>query len=101
MPDEKLSLSDPSQLQRKAMSRWDNEGGATRQGPQDGSNSSESGPDAEPQLTNSELVQLRVRLIALENLVIALLAGGSDRQIEIGSEMAGYIFQGPASPIIL
>jgi hypothetical protein len=44
-----------------------------------------------PRLTNVELVQLRIRLIALENLVIALLAESSDRQLELVREMAAYI----------
>jgi hypothetical protein len=52
-----------------------------------------AGPDREPQLTNAGMVQLRVRVIALENLVIALLAGGSDRQG--AREMAGYISPWP------
>lgn len=48
-----------------------------------------------PRLTNAELVQMRVRIIALENLVIALLADASDRQIEIAREMAAYIAPRP------
>lgn len=46
---------------------------------------------ATPSLTNAELVHLRVRVIALENLVIALLAEGSERQLAVVREMAGYI----------
>ncbi|MEB0121550.1 hypothetical protein QN391_12690 [Pseudomonas sp. CCI1.2] len=46
---------------------------------------------APPALTNAELVHLRVRVIALENLVIALLAEGSERQLAFAREMAGYI----------
>ncbi len=61
------------------MSRWDNDGGAT------------PAPIDIPDLTNAELVNLRVRLIALENLVIALLAEGSDRQQAVVREMATYI----------
>jgi hypothetical protein len=48
-----------------------------------------------PELTNAELVQLRVRVIALENLVIALLAEGPDRQLAVAREMAAYIFPRP------
>jgi hypothetical protein len=40
-------------------------------------------------------VQLRIRVIALENLVIALLAEASDRQIELAREMAAYISPRP------
>jgi hypothetical protein len=42
-------------------------------------------------LTDVELVQLRIRVIALENLVISLLAQGSDRQLDLVREMAAYI----------
>lgn len=42
-------------------------------------------------LTNAELVQLRIRVIALENLVIALLAEAPDRQLTIARDMATYI----------
>ena len=42
-------------------------------------------------MTNAELVHLHIRVIALENLVIAVLAEGSDRQLAVAREMAGYI----------
>jgi hypothetical protein len=44
---------------------------------------------------NAELVVLRVRVIALENLLISLLATASDQQIELAREMAGYISPRP------
>jgi chromosomal replication initiation ATPase DnaA len=47
-------------------------------------------PDEAP-LTNAELVQLRIRVIALENLVIALLAEATDRQLELARGMASHI----------
>ncbi len=47
-------------------------------------------PDDAP-LTNAEVVQLRIRVIALENLVIALLAEAPDRQRALVREMATYI----------
>ena len=47
-------------------------------------------PDDVP-LTNAELVQLRIRVIALENLVIALLAEAPDRQLALARGMAIYI----------
>ncbi len=46
-------------------------------------------------MTNAELVRLRVRVIALENLVIALLAEASDRQLVIAREMAAHISPRP------
>lgn len=42
-------------------------------------------------LTNAELVQLRIRVIALENLLIALLAEAPDRQLTLARGMATYI----------
>ncbi|MBC7668435.1 hypothetical protein [Caulobacter sp. DWR2-3-1b2] len=95
MADEIPGASDRARLREKALSRWDNEGGASRQGPQEGSPAEEAGPDREPQITNTELVQLRVRVIALENLMIALLAEGSDRQAEVVRDMAAYISPRP------
>jgi hypothetical protein len=41
------------------------------------------------------LVQLRIRVIALENLVIALLAEASERQLGLAREMAAYISPRP------
>ena len=46
-------------------------------------------------MSNAELVQLRIRVIALENLMIAVLAEGSDRQLRVAREMAGYIAPRP------
>jgi len=52
-------------------------------------------PSTIPPLTNAELVLLRVRVIALENLMIMLLAEGSDKQTELAREMAAYISPRP------
>lgn len=46
-------------------------------------------------LTNAELVQLRVRVVALENLLITLLAQTSERQLGRSREMAAYISPRP------
>ena len=89
MTDFKLA-AEPSLQWERALSRWDNEGGAGFGGPQNGVSSAQLAADA-PELTNAELVQLRVRVIALENLVIALLAGASDRQLDLAHEMVAYI----------
>lgn len=79
---------DPSELRRRALSRWDNEGGALAPVPH--------GTHADvPDMTNTELVQLRVRVITLENLMIAVLAEGSDRQVQVAREMAEYISPRP------
>ncbi len=82
------SLSRPRRSRRHALSTWDNEGGALA--------ASSHGPHADaPQMTNVELVQLRIRLIALENMMIAVLAEGSDHQLQVAREMAAYISPRP------
>lgn len=94
MPERKPESSDCSQLRQMAVSRWDNEGGAR---PHPGHEDLISGEAQSkiPELTNAELVQLRVRVIALENLVITLLAEASDRQLDLAREMAAYISPRP------
>lgn len=84
-------------LQRQqALSRWDNEGGAEARSPRASPASSEDQTTA-PKMASAELVELHIRVIALENLVIALLAAASDRQLELAREMAAYISPRPGS----
>ena len=87
MPDEKSEALSSSQQRQSALSRWDNEGGAGPYGSQ------KRGLELNeiPPLTNAELVQLRIRVIALENLLIMMLAEGSDKQRGLAREMATYI----------
>ena len=47
MPDESSHRPSPSQLREKALSRWDNEGGAGPDGPQEGGTSARA-PSADP-----------------------------------------------------
>lgn len=93
MSDRKPEISD-EQLRQKLLSRWENEGGATPSDAQD-DHASVEGRSEVPQLTNAELVQLRIRVIALENLIIAMLAEASDRQLGLIREMAAYISPRP------
>ena len=82
-----------SQRRLRALSRSDDEGGA---GPaQSRDHSLDVDPSKIPPLSNSELVQLQVRVIALENLLIMLLAEGSDGQLQVAREMASYISPRP------
>ncbi|MEJ7685712.1 MAG: hypothetical protein WKG52_01195 [Variovorax sp.] len=58
--------------------------------------SSKSGEvQTEVDLTNAELVQLQVRVIALENLVIALLAEATPRTTDLARAMAADISPRP------
>ena len=85
---------DSSSQRQMALSRWENEGGAGSHGPQKGLVPGEAQSEV-PQLTNAELVQLRIRVIALENLMISLLAEASDRQLDLAREMAAFISPRP------
>lgn len=82
------SRVDATDIRRRALSRWDDEGGALASVPHET-------PADVPDLTNAELVQLRVRVIALENLLIAMLAEGSDRQRQVARDMADCIVPRP------
>ena len=93
MPDRKPDFIDPSQQRQMATSRWENEGGAGPCGPNGSLTSDEM--EYSPHLSNTDLVQLRVRVIALENLMIMLLAETSDRQLDLTREMAAYISPRP------
>jgi hypothetical protein len=84
-----------SQLLRRALSRWDNEGGAGPEGPQEVLRIPSDLTAGVPPLGNAELVQLQVRMIALENIVIALLSQASPQQLDLVREMAAYIFPRP------
>ena len=94
MPSPNADLQNASEHRLGALSRWDNEGGARRGGPQNGMASAKTPPDI-PNLTDAELIQLRVRVIALENIMIMLLAEGSDHQLQLAREMAAYISPRP------
>jgi len=94
MPRENSDTSSDRDQRQRALSRWDNEGGAGPGGPATDS-SADTERIAVPDLTNAELVTLRIRVIALENLMISLLATASDDQLRLAREMAGYISPRP------
>ena len=86
------SPSDRSLQRSRALSRWENEGGAVCQ-PREASDDEELA--SAPLLTNTEVLQLRIRVIALENLMIALLARAPAEQLELVRELAAYISPRP------
>ena len=90
----KPEISVTAQQRQPAPSSREIEGGAGSSRPQRSPPSSER-EAAVPRLANAELVQLRIRVIALENLVIALLAESPDRRLDIAREMASYISPRP------
>jgi len=94
MESRKREISAMTLLRQNALSRWTNEGGAGP-GRVRGTAGSVKRHSAGPPLADAELVQLRIRVIALENLVIALLAESPDQRLEIARDMASYISPRP------
>jgi hypothetical protein len=81
----------PLPLLQTALLNWENEGGARAERPS-------ADRAAQPHIAQSvstELEHLRIRMIAMENLLITILAQAPDRQLELGREMAAYISPRP------
>jgi len=85
------SASERALQRRRALSRWENEGGAIckPQGAPD-----DQGSAAAVQ-SSAELSRLRARVVALENVVIAFLARAQVEQHDLVLEMAGYLSAEP------
>ena len=94
MPDKDSGPDDPAHQRGMALSRWDTDGGHGHSSLQRGLYSEAELADV-TQLTNTELVHLRVRVIALENMLISLLAQLSDHQLGSARELAAYILPRP------
>lgn len=77
-------------LRDRSLAGWENEGGAGPADPDSDLGLREPMADSPP-LSNAELMQLQVRVIALENLVIALLGQAGEQQLEAIRDMAAYI----------
>lgn len=92
MADRKSDSSVLALLCEQTFSRWNNEGGAGVGGREYPASTGMA--DALP-LSNAELVQLQIRVIALENLMTTLLADSSDRQLALVRKLAAYISPRP------
>ena len=95
MPTKALSTSERRML-RKAVSRWENEGGLVAS-LSDEYPEMTTAPSTEPPLTNTELEHLRARVVALESVVVTLLATASKGQIALAREIAAFILPRPGS----
>lgn len=93
MPKKTSDSSDRERLREMAFSRWDNEGGAGEGGREH--HASTKIQSETPPLTNAELVQMQIRVIALENLLVVLLTETSGKQLDLAREMAAYISPRP------
>ena len=94
MPEQDGDPVSEALLRQRALSRWDNEGGAGPDGPQMETPAVEDMVPM-PEINAAELGAMHIRLIALENLVISLLVAASDQQLEQAREMARYISPRP------
>ena len=94
MPDEKPNPADAADPREASVSRWDTDGSTEPVNLQRGLLSSAELPEV-PELSNTDLVHLRIRVIALENMVISLLALASKEQLYLARELATYIFPRP------
>ncbi len=83
---------DPSEL---SLERWDGEGGAEADGPQAVAPEREGAVASTP--TAQDWAELRTRVIALENLVIALLSTATESQRALARTMADYIAPRPGA----
>ena len=89
--------SDPPKdelLPEPPLSRWDDEGGAGSCGPQTDPASVEDRVEF-PKMAEAEWTALHVCVIALENLVISLLATASNVQLAQARDMASIIAPRP------
>ena len=73
---------------------WDNEGGPDLSGSRDVLLLRPVRSGVLP-LANTELAQLRIRVIALEDAVVSLLAQNSDQQLDRVLDVAAYITPRP------
>ena len=79
-------------IHRRAVGRWENEGGSLNEPPGHSGTATVVGT-----VGDAEEVNLRVRLIALENILVALLAGAGEDRSELIREMADFISPRPGA----
>lgn len=89
MSDQSTDPANPVPLLERALARWDSEGGAIPHSPQVAAATGDQIPM--PKYDVAEVGALHIRMIALENLVIALLTTASDQQLDRVREMACFI----------
>ncbi len=83
----------PEALRLRALARWDNEGGAEPPPLEaaTGEDPTTAAPAPTVSDTATECQHLHSRLIALENLVISVLALGNKQQLVLARDMASHI----------
>lgn len=81
-----------TEAHERAVGRWENEGGAIA-----GWSHPKPTPTVAGEIGDAEAANLRVRLIALENVVVALLAGAPESCTALVRDMADYISPRPGT----
>jgi hypothetical protein len=84
-------------LREAALSRWDSEGGSVADAAPDALLPEGDALAPVARMTHTEWVHLRMRLIALENVVIALLAVAPESQLALVRDMAACIAPRPGA----
>ena len=79
-------------IHRRAIGRWENEGGTLA-----GWSHSNEPPTVAGEIGDAEAANIRVRLIALENIMVALLAGAPESRSDLIREMAEFISPRPGT----
>ena len=82
------------EIHRRVIGRWENEGGSVRAWDRDMS-SEEKTITVAGEIGDAEAANIRVRLIAIENIIVALLANAPDDRLELIREMADFISPRP------
>lgn len=93
MPIQSPDPSTELQQRQRALARWENEGGHAL--PVGVSLGVDATRPPTPEMTNTEIVALRVRVIALENVLMSLLATAPEHQLDLVREMAEHILPRP------
>lgn len=90
MTDEKIECESAALQRKRSLARWDNDGGAAAGDAQVKPGSVEPATSL-PVMSDSELMALNSRIIALESLVTSLLVNATEQQLELAREMADFI----------
>jgi hypothetical protein len=78
------------EIHRRAIARWENDGG-TASDWQHAPNGTRKQATVLGAIGDAETVNIRVRLIAIENIIVALLAEAPDERLDLIREMAEFI----------
>ena len=82
------------EIHRRAIGRWENEGGAASAWQHEGPEP-ENGATVAGEIGDAEAGNIRVRLIAIENILVALLADAPEDRLDLIREMAAFISPRP------